>query len=45
MLDLQDIMFDGIEGDGCTNRLIDKVSLKLDENRGWVVRGADRGVK
>ncbi len=45
MLELKDICFDVIEEDGKTRRILDNVSLKLDENRFYVVTGPNGGGK
>lgn len=45
MLELKDICFDVIEDDGKTRRILDRVSLRLDENRFYVITGPNGGGK
>ena len=45
MLELKNIVFDVTEDDGSTKRIIDGVSLKLDENKFYVVTGPNGGDK
>ena len=45
MLELKNIVFDVTEDDGSTKRIIDGVSLKLDENKFYVVTGPNGGGK
>ena len=45
MLELKNIIFDVTEDDGSTKRILDGISLTLDENKFYVVTGPNGGGK